>query len=94
MEFGPRDILYIIGIIVTAVVTFLSTKHSLKDLIRDKNEALTQKINDMKVEMERINGKQNLQQQIIEQFQSQVLTHLPDLFAIIKEKKNGNSTRK
>ncbi len=89
MEFGARDVLYIIGVIVTAVVTFLSTKHSLKDLIRDKNEELNQKINDMKIDLERLNGKQNLQEQIIQQFQSQVLNHLPDLFSIIKEKKNG-----
>ena len=82
MEF--KDIAYIVGIILSAVVTFLTTKHKLKELIRDKYDDNNQSIHELKIEVERLKSKDQLQQQIIEQFRDQVLTHLPKMFQIIE----------
>lgn len=92
-EFGTRDILYLIGIIVSAVVTFLSTRHKIKELIRDKNEETKEKISELKIEIEKLKAKDDLQQQIIEQFQKQVLEHLPKLFQIIENNKSNDRKR-
>ena len=60
MEFGLKDILYIIGLVTSIIVTFLTTKHKLKEYIRDKNDELKKEINDLKIKIE-------AQQQIINQ---------------------------
>lgn len=87
-----RDIFYIGGIILSAVVTFLTTKHRLKELIRDKHEENYKAISDLKLEIERLRGRDELQQQVIEQFKDQVLANLPKMFQLIENSKNA--TRK
>ncbi|MCZ2129697.1 MAG: hypothetical protein LC109_05455 [Bacteroidia bacterium] len=89
MEFGLRDIIYIVGIVTTAVATFLTTKHNIKEFVRDKLDSLKDLLNDQKIEIERLKAKDENQQQIIDQFQKQVLDHLPALFEILKEKKDN-----
>lgn len=60
-NFGLKDVLYIIGIIVSSVVTFLSSRYKMKEYIRDKNDDLTAKWNDLKLEMKDLKGKDDLQ---------------------------------
>ena len=93
---GIKDLLYVVTIAVTAVVTFLTTKHNLKDFIRDKIEecnktlsANRELISDQKVEIEKLKTSLEYQKQILDQFQKQILTHLPEFFNIINERKNG-----
>lgn len=87
--FGIRDVLYIGGIALTAVITFIGTRHKLKELIRDKNEETKEKISDLRIEIEKLKSKDDLQQQVIDQFQKQVLDHLPRLFQIIENNKTS-----
>lgn len=99
-NFGLRDVIYIATIVATAVGTFLATKHNIKEFVRDKLDEFREKftsikdnINEQKIEIERLKAKDEYQQQIIDQFQKQILDHLPDLFEILKEKKD-NGRRK
>lgn len=95
---GIKDLLYIISIVVAAVVTFLTTKHNLKDYIRDKTEESNRSINankdlisEQNIEIEKLKTSLEYQKQILDQFQKQILPHLPDIFMLIGERrKNGN----
>ena len=84
---GLRDIIYVGVILLTGVVTFLTTKHNLSDKIQVTKESLKEDLKNLELEIERLKGKDENQQQIIDQFQKQVLDHLPDLFEILKDKK-------
>jgi Na+/glutamate symporter len=88
-NFGIRDVIYIATIIGTGIATFLSTKHKLKEYVRDKIESLKEKIHSQEVEMEKLKGRDENQQQIIDTFQKQVLDHLPALYEIA----NNNSKK-
>ena len=44
MEFGIKDMLYIVGIIVAGLSTFYTTKHNLKEYVRDRIDELKDKI--------------------------------------------------
>lgn len=95
---GIKDLLYIISIAVAAVVTFLTTKHNLKDYIRDKIEECNKNIAENKdlianqnIELERLKTSLEYQKQILDQFQKQILPHLPEIFMLIGERRsNGN----
>lgn len=86
-SFDLKDAIYIAIIISTGVATFLSTKHKLKEYIRDKMDYLKDKLHDQEVEIERLKGRDENQQQIIDTFQNQVLNHLPALFEIVNNSK-------
>jgi len=92
-NFGLRDIIYISTIVATMVGTFFGTKHSLKEFVRDKVDILKDKLNEHKIEIERLKSKDENQQQIIDQFQKQVLDYLPDLFEVLKERKDNGRKR-
>jgi hypothetical protein len=88
MEFGLKDTLYIIGIIVAGLSTFFTTRHNLKEYVRDKVDELKDKIHKQEIELEKIKGRDENQQQIINLFQTQILDHLPKIYDLI------NSTKK
>jgi len=90
-EFGWSDAIYIGGIVLTAGITFVSTRYKLKEYIRDKTEILRDRIHQTEVELEKLHSKDELQQQIIDQFQKQVIDRLPEIYAILKSKTNGKS---
>ncbi len=81
-------IFYLFGLILTGVTSFLITKHNLSDKIRDSKEDFIKRIGDLNVEIEKLKGKDEVQQQIIDSFTNQVLKHLPDLYSLLKEKRN------
>jgi hypothetical protein len=83
---GLRDIIYVGVILLTGVVTFLTTKHNLSDKIQGTKESLKEDLKNLELEIVRLKGKDENQQQIIDQFQKQILDHLPDLFEILKDK--------
>ncbi|MGV7105778.1 hypothetical protein [Flavobacterium sp. U410] len=84
-----KDVGYIVGIVGTAIATFLTTKHNLKEYVRDKLEDLKDKLHKQEVEIERLKGRDENQQQIINQFQTQILDHLPKIYEIINNQTNN-----
>lgn len=52
MKFEIKDLHYIIGIVVSAVISFLGSRHKLKEYIRDK-------IDDFKIEINEVRGETN-----------------------------------
>lgn len=87
MEFGLRDLLTIVGIVGTAIVTFLTTRHNLKDYVRDKVDELKDKIHKQEIDIVRLKERDENQQQIIDLFKSQVLDNLPKIYDIINNQK-------
>ncbi len=79
MEFGLRDLLTIVGIVGTAIVTFLSTRHNLKDFVRDKTDELKDKIHKQEIEIEKLKGRDENQQQILKMLQTNVLDKIPNM---------------
>lgn len=84
-----RDYLYIGGIILTGVVTFISTRHKLKEHIRDKHDELKEQINQLKLEMKDLKSKDDLQQQVIDQMSRTNEELIPKLLNALNGKTNG-----
>ncbi|WP_421497820.1 hypothetical protein [Flavobacterium columnare] len=82
-----KDVGYIVGIVGTAIATFLTTKHNLKEYVRDKTDELKDKIHKQELELEKLKGRDENQQQIINLFQSQILDHLPKIYDLINTQK-------
>lgn len=93
MEFGIKDVLYIVGIIVAGLSTFYTTKHNLKEYVRDRLDGLKDKLHGQEVEIERLKGRDENQQQIINQFQTYILDHLPKIYEIINNQTNIKKTK-
>ncbi|MBR9923073.1 MAG: hypothetical protein GYB31_19775 [Bacteroidetes bacterium] len=87
MEFGLKDLLYIIGIVVSAVISFLSTRYKIKEYIRDKIDDLKSEITELKLSHSRLSSKDELQQQVLDQIGKQVDKLIPQLINELKEKK-------
>ena len=90
MEFGIKDVLYIIGIVVSASVSFLGTRHKLKEYIRDKNDELKDKIHHLELQLNNQKAKDDLQQQVIDQIGQQMNNLIPKLLKAIQYKKQEN----
>lgn len=92
MEIELKDALYLFGIAMAAVVTFFTTKHQLKEFVVQKCDELKERIHKLELENERLKAKDDLQQQVIDQFQSQVLDKVPDMVnrELAKHKPRGN----
>ena len=89
MEFGTKDLLYILGIIIAGIVTFYSTKHGIKEYARDKFDELKDEIHHLKVAHEKLKGKDDLQQQVIDQIGKQINELLPSLLNAVKSKNDA-----
>lgn len=90
MEFGLKDLLYIVGIVASAIISFLGTRHKLKEYIRDKNDLLKEQINDLKIKLQEQKSKDDLQQQVIDQIGKQMDNLIPKLVDELKHKKQGH----
>lgn len=97
---GIRDFIYLVIIAITGITTFLTTKHKIKEKIQLVKEELKDQINKQErmfsseikrldLDIQKLKGKDENQQQIIDQFQKQVLDHLPALFEILNSKKEA-----
>ena len=87
MEFGLRDLLYIVGIVASGIISFLGTRHKLKEYIRDKNELLTKKVHDLEIKHTELKFKDELQQQVIDQIGKQMDSLVPKLIEELQERK-------
>jgi hypothetical protein len=92
-SFGIKDVIYICGIVVSMIATFLTTKHNLKEYIRDKHDELKDQMNQMKLETANLKAKDDLQQQVIDQIGKQMEGLIPKLVDAIKEKEYDSSKR-
>jgi hypothetical protein len=72
MEFGLRDLLYIIGIVVSTLITFFGTRYGLKEYIRDRHDGLKDQIHDLKIKLQEHKAKDDLQLQVIDQIGKQM----------------------
>jgi hypothetical protein len=92
MEIELKDALYLFGIAMAAVVTFFTTKHQLKEFVMHKYDELKERIHKLEIENERLKAKDDLQQQVIDQFRSQILDKVPDMVTkeLAKHKGSGN----
>jgi len=89
MEFGLKDILYIVGIAVSALGTFLGTRHKLKEYIRDKNDELRNKLHNLELQLKDQKSKDDLQQQVIDQIGKQMDDLVPKLIEALNERKKS-----
>ena len=87
MEIEIKDLVYLGVILLTGAGIFFGTRYKLNEKIQDTKDDLKDRMKDLELEIERLKGKDENQQQIIDQFQKQILDHLPDLFEILKDKK-------
>ena len=82
--------LYIAGIVASAIISFLGTRHRLKEYVRDKNEGLVEKIGNLKVQLAEQKAKDDLQQQVIEQIGKQMDNLIPQLIQALTLKKESH----
>jgi len=87
MKFEIKDILYIVGIVASAIVAFLSSRHNMKEYIRDKIEQQKDEINDLKLKHQELKSKDDLQQQVIDQIGKQIDVLIPKLLEAVNSKK-------
>lgn len=90
MEFEIKDVIYIATIVASVIISFLGTKHKLKDYVRDKNDAINEKLNELKVKLTEQKAKDDLQQQVIDQIGKQMDILIPQLIEALNLKKESN----
>jgi len=90
MEFQLKDVLYIVGIVASALISFLATRHGLKDYIRDRHDHLKDQISELKMQLLELKAKDDLQQQVIDQVGQQMKELVPRLVEKLESKKQGN----
>ncbi len=83
-----RTGLTILGIVVAGITTYFTTINKLKETFRDKIEEQNKQLNDLKVEIEKLKSKDDLQQQIIDQLRQHVLNNLPAFYKAIEHKES------
>ncbi|MFY8097263.1 MAG: hypothetical protein ACOVMH_05545 [Flavobacterium sp.] len=88
-----KDVGYIVGIVGTAIATFLTTKHNLKDYVRDRIDELKDKIHKQEIEIEKLKGRDENQQSIIELFKTQILDNLPKIYEINNNQTNNKNSK-
>ncbi len=84
-----KDVFYIIGIVSTAIVTFLTTKHNLKEYVRDRIDELKDKIHKQELEIREIKSRDEDQQQILKVLKTDVLDKISNIEGIITNQTNN-----
>jgi len=64
-DLAIQIILFLAGIIITAIVTFFTTKHNLREHTNEKYNELKDKIHSQQVELEKLKSRDDLQQMAI-----------------------------
>ena len=72
-----KDVGYLVGIVGTSIATFLTTKHNLKEYVRDKVDELKEKIHRQEIELEKLKTRDENQQQILKMFETNILDKMP-----------------
>jgi hypothetical protein len=90
----------VLTLIVGVVVAFYKMKNEFKEELnkveKEFSEKLVkqnQKTHQLEIDIVTLKGRDENQQQIINQFQSQVLDHLPKIYEIINNQTNNKKTK-
>lgn len=96
LSLGIPLLTFIIGV----VIAFYKMKNEFKDELnkveKEFSEKLlkqSQKTHQLEIDLVTLKGRDENQQQIINQFQSQILDHLPKIYEIISNQTNNKKTR-
>jgi len=87
MELDLKIIIPLISIIIGTVVAFYKMKNEYDKELRETDKELNDKIHKLEIELEKIKGRDENQQQIINLFQTQILDHLPKIYDLINTTK-------
>ncbi len=87
MEFELKDVMYIIGIVTSTLITFLGTRYKMKEYVRDKHDELKDYIQSLNLKLQEHKSKDDLQQQVIDQIGKQMDELIPTLISQIETKK-------
>ena len=74
-----KEVVYAIGAIITPLLTFLGTRHKLKEEFKDK-------VHDLELKLKDLTFKDELQQQVIDQIGKQMDVLVPKLIDILNER--------
>lgn len=86
-----KDVCYLVGILIAGLSTFYTTKHNLKEYVRDKVDELKDKIHKQEIEIEKLKGRDENHQQILKMLQTNVLDKIPNMLDMdIKQVNNKN----
>jgi hypothetical protein len=88
MEFGLRDLIYAGAILATTISAYFAARINLLSKIHKVEKELKEDIKKLEIELERLKAKDDLQQQIIDQFQHQVLDSLTGYYRENIQKKD------
>lgn len=83
MELDLKVIIPLISILIGTVVAFYKMKNEYDKELRKTDKELNDKIHKLEIELEKIKGRDENQQQIINLFQTQILDHLPKIYDLI-----------
>ena len=87
MEFEIKDVIYIVSIVSSTIITFLGTRHKMKEYIRDKHDALKDQLHTLNLKLQEQKSKDDLQQQVIDQIGKQMNDLIPKLIDQVETKK-------
>lgn len=83
-----RTSLTILGFVAAAVASYFTTLYKVKEAFRDKIDEQNKQLNDLKVEIEKLKSRDDLQQQVIDQLKQHVLNNLPAFYKAIEQKES------
>lgn len=86
MDIDVRIAITILSLIIGGVVVYYTALHKLKDYFRDKLEEQNKFINELKIEIEKLKSKDEIQQITIDQLSKYFLSNLADFIEILKNK--------
>lgn len=72
------------------IAAYFKTIHQLEHKFRDKFEEQLKQVTELKVEIEKLKGRDDMQQQFIDQLKKHVLDNLPAYYQAIENKSKKN----
>ena len=88
--FTLKDVLYIIGLVATVIITFFTTKHGIKEYVRDKLDERQKELEDLKIRISRLESKEDLQEQVSSQIGLHMDKLIPQLQKALNSKEQAN----
>lgn len=82
------NILTILGFIIAAVIAFYKIRNDYDKALSKLDKDLSEKISKLEVEIAHLKGKDENQQQIIDQFQIHILNNLPKVSKTVNNHSN------
>jgi len=96
LSFGIPLLSFIIGVVIAFYKMKSEFKDELNKVEKEFSEKLVkqnQKTHQLEIDLVTLKGRDENQQQIINQFQSQILDHLPKIYEIISNQTNNKKAK-